>query len=924
MIPDKRLHPKLHQKVMQHMIHKPCLGSNFQCITSEGTCKKKFPKKFINETHFGKDSFAQYRRVDNRDENIGVEGVSSTKVPIDNSWVVPYSPFLMSVFDCHLNVEVCSSISAVKYIYKYCYKGFDSVSLKVSERPLGGAGGPESARVVDYDEIQSYVDGRYLSSIEAAWRLMGFPMQARSHAVERLPLHLPNMQNVVFNNEEEKKALEKSIRQGTRLTNYFRLCSTDPEARKILYKDIPKYYYYRNHRWVRRVGHNSKRCVGRMLVTSSNDRELSSLRSLLLHVAGPMSFDELRTHNGIIYSTFYEAAKARGVVESIEHFRETITEASVWGMPGQLRELFVDTALFDKVYSAAEVYEELKDMLCEDFFFSCQDRQTAHNRCLTQIKKLLGEQGKCLADIGLDSVEFQEVGEDIPMEVTMDMVSEARDNCAKLNGQQKRAVQLILVSVQRYVSEKQGKSVSFSDIIDIPDDIRSMRTTNCFFLDGPAGTGKTFVYNTVISVLRCRGLNYICVAPTGLAASLLDGGKTVHSKFKLSFNTTNVTVANISTQSEDANNFRKSSILIWDEISMCSKYMLNAVSRFYQDLLDDKSCPFGGAVVVCGGDFRQQPPVIKRGKKADVLSLCVKKSNIWHKFLPIRLTENMRARESEKSFCEWLLKIGNGDEGVWAEIGADKLLDSSKVPEGCSPFDALIESVFGMDSTNLGYIDHEKLASSAILCARNEHTHLINEEILSRLPGEMSVSHSVDSAVGVDDSPVEYPPEFLHGLYPSGMPPHELKLKVGCVVMLLRNTNASRGLCNGTRLIVQRVGQKVLECSLLNGVNKGQRVFIPKVKLEPSDLELGFRFFRYQFPVRLSYSMTIHKAQGQSMERVVVYLGNDVFTHGQLYTALSRVKNGNNLKIDTCGRHDFDDAGRFFIRNIVYRELLQA
>ena len=163
---------------------------------------------------------------------------------------------------------------------------------------------------------------------------------------------------------------------------------------------------------------------------------------------------------------------------------------------------------------------------------------------------------------------------------------------------------------------------------------------------------------------------------------------------------------------------------------------------------------------------------------------------------------------------------------------------------------------------------------------RNEHTHLINGEILSRLPGEMSIRYSVDSALGADDSPAEYPDEFLHGLYPSGMPPHELKLKVGCVVMLLRNNNASRGLCNGTRLIVQRIGEKVLECSLLNGLRKGQRVFIPKVRLEPSDLELGFRFFRYQFPVRLSYSMTIYKAQGQSMERVVVYLANDVYTRG--------------------------------------------
>ena len=139
--------------------------------------------------------------------------------------------------------------------------------------------------------------------------------------------------------------------------------------------------------------------------------------------------------------------------------------------------------------------------------------------------------------------------------------------------------------------------------------------------------------------------------------------------------------------------------------------------------------------------------------------------------------------------------------------------------------------------------------------------------------------------------------------------------------MPLRNLNASRGLCNGTRLVVRNISKNVLDCEILTGNKVGRRVFIPKINLEPSDTGYNFTFRRLQFPVKLSYSMTIHKSQGQSLVYVGIYLKSDVFTHGQLYTALSRVQNKENLKIEVGGVTRIRNE-KVLVRNVVYPELL--
>jgi hypothetical protein len=146
----------------------------------------------------------------------------------------------------------------------------------------------------------------------------------------------------------------------------------------------------------------------------------------------------------------------------------------------------------------------------------------------------------------------------------------------------------------------------------------------------------------------------------------------------------------------------------------------------------------------------------------------------------------------------------------------------------------------------------------------------------------------------IDDDGATYPTEFLNTLQPQGMPPHKLDLKVGTPVMLMRNLNAKSGLANGTRLVILAMHNYLLEAQILTGKNKGDIVLIPRIPLDTSDSIMPVEFNKMQFPIRVAFAMTINKAQGQTMERVAIYLPRPVFGHGQLYMALSHVKQRNN------------------------------
>lgn len=149
--------------------------------------------------------------------------------------------------------------------------------------------------------------------------------------------------------------------------------------------------------------------------------------------------------------------------------------------------------------------------------------------------------------------------------------------------------------------------------------------------------------------------------------------------------------------------------------------------------------------------------------------------------------------------------------------------------------------------------------------------------------------------------------------------PHKLKIKIGAPIILLRNLNAKKGLCSGTRLIIRNFQRNVLDAEIVTGAYSGMRVFIPRIVLEPSDTELPFKLRRRQFPIKLAFALTINKAQGQTIPKLGLYLPEPVFTHGQLYVALSRVRSHRDIKIVAEDGRIADQG--YYTANIVYREI---
>ncbi|KAK4256612.1 hypothetical protein QN277_006315 [Acacia crassicarpa] len=165
-----------------------------------------------------------------------------------------------------------------------------------------------------------------------------------------------------------------------------------------------------------------------------------------------------------------------------------------------------------------------------------------------------------------------------------------------------------------------------------------------------------------------------------------------------------------------------------------------------------------------------------------------------------------------------------------------------------------------------------------------------------------------------------YTTEFLNTIICSGLPLHVLILKVGVPIMLLRNIDQAAGLCNGTRLRITHLGKNVIEGLTLNGSSPNQKVLIHRMDMNPSDSSLPFRMKRRQFPITLSFAMTINKSQGQSLQNVGLYLTKPVFTHGQLYVALSRVNNIAGLRILI---QDGSNGGKCTTTNVVYKEIFR-
>jgi ATP-dependent DNA helicase PIF1 len=207
----------------------------------------------------------------------------------------------------------------------------------------------------------------------------------------------------------------------------------------------------------------------------------------------------------------------------------------------------------------------------------------------------------------------------------------------------------------------------------------------------------------------------------------------------------------------------------------------------------------------------------------------------------------------------------------------------------------------------------------------NDLVDEINTHVLSMVPTEGREYLSSDSksspAGSVKEDDLFYPPEVLNAISVPNFPSHRLFLKKGAPVMLLRNLCQSAGLCNGTRLIIVDLADRVLKAVIITGSHIGDVVYIPRIELTAKKTKWPFILLRRQFPIRLCYAMTINKSQGQTLSSVGLYLKTPVFSHGQLYVAVSRVTSRKALKILIT---DEDKSCGSQTKNVVYSEVFRS
>ncbi len=162
------------------------------------------------------------------------------------------------------------------------------------------------------------------------------------------------------------------------------------------------------------------------------------------------------------------------------------------------------------------------------------------------------------------------------------------------------------------------------------------------------------------------------------------------------------------------------------------------------------------------------------------------------------------------------------------------------------------------------------------------------------------------------------PLKFLRAQNPSGLPPSKLQLKINTPILLLRNLFPNENLYNRTRLIIKTLRQHYIETNILDGQFHNTARIVPRITLTTDIYKETWTHRRKQFPIRLYFTITINKAQEQSLNTVDVDLRQPPFTHKQLYIALSRVTDVDKLDLLLPDRGD----GR--IENIIYPKILQT
>ena len=495
----------------------------------------------------------------------------SHEYTVDNSWVVPFSPYLSLRYNCHINIEVCLSPTAAKYLFKYIQKGSDRTMVKIQ--------GEEKSR----DEIEDYVDLRSIGSSEAVWHLMAFPISKNYPAVIALRIHLEDEQQVCFDEGNEEIAI--AVERKTELMGFYELnqelIKKKEQDKFVTYVDCPKKFRWDtkdkdDKKWKARV--RDVGTIGRVHSINPAAGDVFFLRILLHHdhCKGKTSFKEMMSINeeGKPRSSYQEVCRELGLLQDDSEWDAVLTEGAATKLCAALRDLFTTILLFCDPADQRDLFErhflewtdDIKAAVSKKGFTPSVEQ--LRTLVLLDLEAKLQSREKELATVKLPQPSENELSE-----------VEAFNNSVPVLIREE--LDFNINNMKRLVEERvamftPGQLDAFSTILQAVKENKPL----CLFLDARGGCGKTFTLNTVLAAVRSLepgGCVALAMATTGIAANLLLLGRTFHSRMKASLTPAEDSILNIPGQSTLTKLLKLARILLIDEATMLHRYHLEAM-----------------------------------------------------------------------------------------------------------------------------------------------------------------------------------------------------------------------------------------------------------------------------------------------------------------------------------------------------------
>ncbi|KAL6546679.1 hypothetical protein OROMI_022400 [Orobanche minor] len=354
-IPSNTDNQKLYEAVKSFMIHGPCgtYNKDSPCML-DGKCTKKFPKKLLNSTTVDDEGYPMYMRRNNENK------VVKNGIELDNRFVVPYNDTLLLRYQAHINVEWCNQYKSIKYLFKYINKGSDRVTAKILERDQ------DNIEANGVDEVKNFYNCRYISPCEAIWRINSFDIHYRTPSVQRLSYHLPGERSIIFEDDDDIQDVINKQGQKRSMFEAWMHCNANyEEARNLTYAEFPTKFVWKpkDRIWLPR-----KRgiAIGRPYYVPPGAGELYYMSLLLHHKKGPRSHAEIRTIGTIEFPAFKEACYSMGLLDDDKEYIDGIKEASFWGSPHYIRNLFAVLLLANNISRPEYVWENTWQLLGDD------------------------------------------------------------------------------------------------------------------------------------------------------------------------------------------------------------------------------------------------------------------------------------------------------------------------------------------------------------------------------------------------------------------------------------------------------------------------------------------------------------------------------------------------------------------------------